>query len=138
MKWEINIIIFIECHVYIIFLYKFFTSLCLRFLFLTNWCCIFLTRNMSWILKSLYFYFRGTLRVKEVLQSSKFSTCIFLNDFSFYITPTVQKCVLEKIYVCVCVCVSVWPSPNVESKPIDWSRSNSIYRVLSKYLEPFF
>ena len=30
----------------------------------------------------------------------------------------------------VCLCVSVWPSPIVEPKPIDRSRSNSISRVL--------
>ena len=34
-----------------------------------------------------FIYFRATLGVKEVLQSSKFSTFIFYG-FRFYITPT--------------------------------------------------
>ena len=43
---------------------------------------------------------------------------------SMYVCMYVCAC------VCVCVCVCVCPSPNVEPKPIDRSRSNSIYRVL--------
>ena len=36
-----------------------------------------------------FFFFRGTLGVKEVLQSSKNSISIFFYDFWFYITPRV-------------------------------------------------
>ena len=38
----------------------------------------------------------------------------------------------------VCVCVSVWPSPNIEPKPIDRSRSNSISGVLSQIYRAVF
>ena len=46
--------------------------------------------SLIWVsyLECLFFYFRATLGVKEVLQSSKNSTLIFY-DFLFYITPTV-------------------------------------------------
>ena len=45
------------------------------------------------------------------------------------------------VCACACACVCVWPSPKVEPKPIDRSRSYSISRVplqiSCKYLEPF-
>ena len=54
------------------------------------------------------YYFRATLGVKEVTYCNRQNFRLrFLDDFSFYITPTVQKCVLEKMSMCVCVCVSV-------------------------------
>ena len=80
------------------------------------------------------FYFRATLGVKEVLQSSKFSTSNFWWFFILHHSQSLEMCVCVCVCVCLCVCVSVslsvWPSPNVEPKPIDRSRSNSIYRVL--------
>ena len=78
------------------------------------------------------FYFRATLGVEEVLQLSKNSTSIFLKWFLILNHSHSLKCVLEKMCVCVCVSLSLslWPSPIVEPKPIDRSRSNSIYRVL--------
>ena len=42
------------------------------------------------------------------------------------------------VCVCVCVCMPVCPSLNVEPKPIDRSRSNSIYKVLLKISRVFF
>ena len=43
-----------------------------------------------------------------------------------------KKCPCVCFGLCVCVCLSVWPSSNVEAKPIDRSRSKSISRVLSQ------
>ena len=40
-----------------------------------------------------------------------------------------RKNVCVCVCVCLCVCLSDWPSPIVEPKPIDRSRSNSIFRV---------
>ena len=54
---------------------------------------------------SLHFYFQATLRVKEVLQSSKNLTQIFLWFLILHHSHSL-KCVLEK-NVCVCVCVCV-------------------------------
>ena len=48
----------------------------------------FVTHNMGTAVSSP-FYFRATLGVKEVLQSSKKFDFDFFYDFWFYITPTV-------------------------------------------------
>ena len=91
----------------------------------------------------LLFYFRATLGVKEVLQSSKNSTSIFISFLIVHHSHSL-KCVLEKMCVCVCLSVylsiylSVWTSPIVEPKPIYRSRSNSISRVLLQISLAFF
>ena len=86
------------------------------------------------------FHFRAILGVKEVLQSSKFSTSIFGWFFILHHSQSLKMCFRKNVSVCVCVtvCLPVWPSPNVEPKPIDRSLSNSISRILLQITRAFF
>ena len=81
------------------------------------------------------FYFRATLEVKEVLQSSKFDF-----DFLWFVilhrSQSLKMCFRKKM--CVCVCLSVCPSPNIEPKAIDRPRSKSISRVLMQISRAVF
>ena len=72
------------------------------------------------------------------MQSSKFSTSIFLWFFILHHSQSLKMCFRKNVCVCVCVCLSVWPSPNVQPKPIDRSRSKSISRVLSQISQADF
>ena len=100
------------------------------------WMCIKITMweklkyrlsNLSFLI--LPFYFRATLGVKDVLQSSKFSTLTSCLFFILHHSQSLKMCFRKNVCMCVCVSVrlSLWPSPNVEPKPMDRSRSNSIY-----------
>ena len=56
--------------------------------------------------KNISFYFRATLGMKEVLQSSKNSTSIFWWFFILHHSHILKRC-FRKMCVCVCVCVCV-------------------------------
>ena len=71
----------------------------------------------------IYFYFRGTLGVKEVLQSSKNSSSIFLWFLILHRSHSLKMCFRK-----MCLFVGVCPSPTVEPKPISFKYS--ISRVL--------
>ena len=64
--------------------------------------------------------------MKEVLQSSKNLTLIFLWFFVLHHSHSLKMCSRKK-------CPSLWQSPNNAPKPIDRYRWNSISGVLSKY-----
>ena len=81
------------------------------------------------VTSNINFYFRATLGVKEVLQSSKFSTLIFWRFIHSTSLPESRnvfqkKCVCVCVCLCVCVCVSVCVSvynfgpPLTISKPV--------------------
>ena len=68
-------------------------------------------------------------------------------DFDFFMVfdsiplPYSNTCFRKKC-MCVCVCLSVClsdrPTPNLQPKPLDRSRSNSISGVLSQISQTFF
>ena len=85
------------------------------------------------------FYFRATLGVKEILQSSKFLTSIFWWFFIVHYSNSLKMCFRKKsVCVCVSVCLSVWPLPNVVPKPIDRSRSIQYIGLSSNISSRFF
>ena len=90
--------------------------------------------KLSWVIHSMlvisetkhsHFYFWATLGVKEVLQSTKNLTLIFLWFLILHHSHSLKMCFRKK-----CLCVFVCPSSIAEPKPIDRSHSNLISRVL--------
>ena len=69
--------------------------------------------------------------MNEVLYYNREKTDFgFLMIFDSTSLPKSKNVFWKNVCVCVSVCLSVCPSPIVEPKPIDRSRSNSISRVL--------
>ena len=89
-----------------------------------------------------FIYFRATLGVKEVLQSSKNLTSIFFMIFGSTSLPQSKNVFQKKcLYVCVCVCVCVCLSVRRRSQSLNQSTDLVQIRYLEssyKYLEPFF
>ena len=88
-----------------------------------------------------HFYFRATLGVKEVLQSSKFSTSIFWWFFILHHSHILKMCFRKNVCVCVCVCVSVCLSERRRTYSLNQLTDLVQNRYLGsscKYFEAFF
>ena len=81
----------------------------------------------NWFLLSSDIRSEGSIAIVKIFDFD------FLMIFILHHSHSLKMCFRK-----MSVCVSVWTSPIVEPKPIDRSRSNSIYRVLMRISRAVF